>query len=147
MQQWIAIKNEIAVWLALDRDALHLLAGLGLHFLAAILLRRPLSNPLLWLAVLLVEIGNEAASGYADGLLEDWEIAGSLHDLWVVMVVPTLLLVLTRFLPVMFNRPKTRIVTSALPMLDRAAPRREIEDAEFSDIDEEPPAPKETGRS
>lgn len=147
MQQWLAIKNDIAAWISLDRDGLHLLGGLGLHLLAAILLRRPLSHPLLWLAVLLVEAGNEAASGYADGVLEDWEVAGSLHDLWVVMLVPTLLLVLTRFLPAMFNRPKTRVVTSALPMLDRAAPHREIEDAEFFDVDDEASAPNETGRS
>lgn len=81
MAEWIVLKDWLVDWFGLDRDAIHVLAGVAILFAAAALLRRPIASPWPWLCVLLIELANEAVSGLADGVLQDWEIAGSRHDL------------------------------------------------------------------
>lgn len=102
---WTTIKTEFAAWTGLDRDALHVYAGLLGSIVAAAVMRRTLASPLPWLLVLLAEVGNEASDMLHDGLIEQWEVDGARHDLWNTMVAPTLLLLLARFAPGLMSRP------------------------------------------
>jgi len=99
---WIQFKIDVEAWTGLHRDALHIYGALLGHLLAALLLRRTLASPLPWLMVLLFELANEAWDMLFDGLVEQWEIDGARHDIWNTMLLPTLLLILTRFLPRLF---------------------------------------------
>ena len=137
MQQWIAIKSEIVALLSLERDALHVYAGVAVQIVAALLLRRPIAHLAPWFVVLAVELLNEAVTGYADGLLEDWEIGGATHDLVNVMALPTALMLLARYAPGLFSRPRFHIVQQSVPMLEDRHDRRAIEDAEFTDVEDE----------
>jgi hypothetical protein len=96
---WEQVKNAIAIWTELERDALHIYAAVLLQIGSAALLRRSLASPLPWLAVLAAALGNEALDMRRDGLFEEWERTAALHDLWNSMVVPTILLLLARFAP------------------------------------------------
>ena len=136
MQEWIAFKDLIVASGGVDRDALHVFAAVAGQIAVAVLLRRPLSSLLPWLAVLVIELGNEAATALADGRIKDWERAASLRDLLLVMALPTLLFILCRFAP--------RLVAAAPPPAKRprllfpVGQRREDEviDAEFEEVAE-----------
>ena len=82
-----------------SRDALHILGGVGGQLLAAAVLRRSLSNPLPWLAVLVAQAANEAF----DLRYETWTDRpmwpGSVKDMLVTMLIPTVLLLLARYAP------------------------------------------------
>ncbi len=131
MQEWVSLKESVAAWVGIDHDALYILASVLLCIAAALITRRPLSSLLPWLAVLAVALANEAASGLADGVFEPRESLVSLHDLALVMAVPTALLLLGRFAPqIMCPRPDLRILVPAAP--DRR--RGSILDAEFEEI-------------
>ena len=93
------VKNAIATWTDLERDALHIYAAILLQIGSAALLRRSLASPLPWLAVLAAALVNELLDVRRDGVFEDWERAAALHDLWNSMLVPTILLLLARFAP------------------------------------------------
>jgi len=137
MQQWIAIKSEIVTLLSLGRDALHVYAGVGVQIVAAIILRRPIAHFAPWVVVLIVEMLNEAITGFADGLFEQWEIDGAIHDLCNVMALPTALMLLARLAPGLFSRPRFHIVQQSVQMLEYRHDRRAIEDAEFTDVEDE----------
>jgi hypothetical protein len=96
---WQQIKETIAVWTDLERDALHIYAALIAQVGSALLLRRSLAHWLPWLFVLALAIGNELLDMYGNGRVEDWEIDSAVHDLWNTMLLPTLLLLLARFAP------------------------------------------------
>lgn len=83
----------------LSRDALHIYAALLIQFLAAAITRRTVADFLPWACVLAFAIGNEWADIYSDELFEQWEQKAALHDLWNTILLPTLLLLLTRFAP------------------------------------------------
>lgn len=104
---WYHVKLVAMEATNLSRDALHIFGGLGGQILAAVLLRRTLASPLPWLVVLLVELANE----WFDLTYETWRDRpmwpGSIHDIWVTMLVPTLLLLLTRFAAGLFNPPQS----------------------------------------
>ena len=137
MQQWIDHKEALVTWAAVDRGALQVIASVLAVAMLALLLRRPLSSVLPWLLVLVLALGYEAAGGYADGLLQDWEIAGSIRDLALVMAVPTLLLLLCRFLPGLFHRPGRSAQRPPSPFLLPYTARAEEEriiDAEWEEI-------------
>lgn len=102
MLSWEQIKEVIAVWTDLERDALHIYAALLVQVGTALVLRRRLSHWLPWCVVLAFAVGNEWLDTYADDLVEQWEIDASLHDLWNTMLLPTLLWLLVRFAPRLF---------------------------------------------
>ena len=104
---WIAAKAQLATWTGLDRDALHVYAGMLGSIGAAAILRRTLASPLPWLLVLLAELANEAGDMLTDNLVEQWEIDGAKHDLWNTMVAPTLLLLTARFAPQLMRHAPT----------------------------------------
>ena len=99
MHEWILLKESIALWLGIDRGALSVLASLGLCLLIAGVSRRPIATGLPWLIVLLIELANEAATGFADGLFSSVELLHAGRDLLVFMAVPTALVLLGRFSP------------------------------------------------
>ena len=130
VQEWISIKSAIQSWAGIDSGAAHILASLFVLIGFAALLRRPLWSFIPWFAVLCLELANEAATRLADGTIEEWELAGSLRDVMLVMAVPTILLLLCRLAP--------RLVAPPPPPLraTRAPSRRgdTIIDAEFEEL-------------
>lgn len=130
VQQWISVKAVLQSWSGISNDALHVLLSVPALILLAALLRRPLWSLLPWAALLLLEILNEVATGLADGVIEDWEIRGSLRDVPLVMAVPTMLLLACRLAP--------KLVAPKKPAVDlvpiRYRERVEIIDAEFEEI-------------
>lgn len=96
---WTQIKDGIETATGLSRDALHIYSALFIQVASAALLRRRLSDWLPWLIVLILATANEYFDGYADSELERWEAKAGVHDLWNTMVIPTALLLLTRFAP------------------------------------------------
>ena len=96
---WKHIKDVIALWTELERDALHIYAALLGQVAAAFVLRRSLAHPAPWLFVLALAVGNEALDMRGDRVVEQWEWDAALHDLWNTMLLPSLLLLLARFAP------------------------------------------------
>jgi hypothetical protein len=93
------IKAAVAAWTGLERDALHVYASVIIQLGSAAILRRTLASPRPWLIVLLFALANEYLDMFKDNLVEDWEKAAALHDLWNTMLLPTLLLLVVRFAP------------------------------------------------
>ncbi|HEU0133945.1 MAG TPA: hypothetical protein VFR28_03910 [Allosphingosinicella sp.] len=96
---WQQIKETIAVWTGLERDALHIYAALLVQVGSALLLRRSLAHWAPWTAVLALAGANELLDIYGDDLVEAWELDAALHDLWNTMLLPSVLLLLSRFAP------------------------------------------------
>ena len=101
---WEAIKQAVATWTGLERDALHIYAAVIIQIGSAALLRRSLASPWPWLVVLAFALGNEWLDAHRDNLVEEWEKAAALHDLWNTMLLPSLLLVVARFAPRLMTR-------------------------------------------
>lgn len=87
--------------LSFHNDALHVMAGLALAIVFAAVLRRSLANWLPWLAVLAIELLNEAN----DYFFEIWtnavpqQFGEMTKDVALTMAMPTLVLVVARFWP------------------------------------------------
>lgn len=102
---WQQIKDVIAAWTGLERDALHIYAALLAQVGSALVLRRSLAHWAPWAFVLLLALGNELLDMFGDRLVEAWEVDAGLHDLWNTMLLPSLLLLLARFAPRTMARP------------------------------------------
>lgn len=102
---WQEIKEAIALWTNLERDALHIYAALLAQVASALVLRKRLSHWLPWTFVLALAVGNELLDMKGDELIEQWEVDAGLHDLWNTMLLPTLLLLLARFATHLFVPP------------------------------------------
>lgn len=100
------MKAAISLWTELERDALHIYAAILVQVAAAAALRRSLASLWPWLIVLAAALLNEALDITRDGVFEEWERVGALHDLWNTMLVPTLLALLVRFAPGLFARER-----------------------------------------
>jgi len=97
---WYQVKLFLEHASRISMDAWHILVGFILFILAARILRRSVADPLPWLAVLVLEIGNEAY----DLHVERWPNPGSqlgegIKDILLTMALPTLLLVVARLSP------------------------------------------------
>lgn len=103
---WEAIKQAVAAWTGLERDALHIYAAILIQIGSAALLRRTLASPWPWLVVLAFALANEWLDVQRDHLVEEWEKAASLHDLWNTMLLPSLLLLVARFAPRLMTRAR-----------------------------------------
>ncbi|TFI59917.1 hypothetical protein E2493_01300 [Sphingomonas parva] len=101
---WHLTKEWLSATTHLDMDALHVHAGVLLQIAVALLLRKRLSSPWPWLAVLAVTLANEIY----DYRYEVWPNRGdqraeSLRDLWNTLLLPSVILVIARYLPSLFS--------------------------------------------
>ena len=106
MRLWYEAKQFLQQLAAVSMDALHVLAGVVALIVFALLLRRPLSSWLPWSLVLALALMNEAS----DLWVEQWPSPGmqygeSASDIFVTMLLPTLLLRAVRRLPRLFASP------------------------------------------
>ena len=99
---WFNVKTAIEHSIAFHDDALHVIVGVLLQFAVAAVLRRPISGPLPWLAVLVLELINEAS----DLRWELWpkaersmQIGEGVKDVLLTMLIPSLLLLIARKFP------------------------------------------------
>jgi len=134
MQEWVNLKDLIASLSGLDRASLHVLASVPLYAALALLVRRPLTSLRPLLLLMLIAAANEVASGYADGILERWEIPGSLRDLVLVLALPAFLFVALRIRPLL-PRPRVTSVNRAIALVAPPGVRREvIIDADYEEV-------------
>jgi hypothetical protein len=90
---WTFDKIEIGRLTGLADDTLHTHAGLLVITLAALILRRPPWDWRCWLAALAVELLNETWDLFQPFYpTDEGNIPASLHDLWVTMLWPTIIL-------------------------------------------------------
>jgi hypothetical protein len=97
---WYQLKLFIEHASGISMDALHILVGVILFLLGAQLLRSSVGSFRPWLALLLIELCNEAY----DLHVELWPNLGSqlgegAKDILLTMIVPTLLLAIARWRP------------------------------------------------
>jgi hypothetical protein len=99
---WYEIKHAVEVFTGLNEDALHVHVGVLAQLLAAFLLRRSVASPWPWLFLLLAVGANE----WFDLNYETWpgserdrQFEESIRDAWNTMLIPTLLLLLSRCAP------------------------------------------------
>jgi hypothetical protein len=107
---WYQLKLFIEHASGISMDALHILVGFILFLLAARLLKTGARSLWPWLALLLLELGNEAY----DLHVELWPNLGSqlgegAKDILLTMALPTVILVATRW------RPQWLVGPSAMP--------------------------------
>lgn len=133
----------MSAWAGLDRDALHVVAAIPILLLAALIVRRPLSSVLPWLTVLVLCVADELVSGSRPG----GSLPASLRDIMLVMTMPTVLLILTRYLPALMV-PHTRSLRILLPLRGQPpAPKPAIVDAEYEEVSQEETVPAAAARS
>ncbi len=112
---WLSMKSFLADF-TVHKDALHIYAALVVQVGAALLTRRPVSSMIPWFAVLGAELANEALDLLMEKepYIHQWQIVGSMHDLLNTMVLPTVLLLLARYVPALFT-PRPRVDEIPLP--------------------------------
>ena len=105
---WMGVKG-LATDLTIAKDALHIYLAFVIQVSTAIVFRKPLSNSLPWLAVLLVELVNEGLDIWLgeELHLKQWQVDGAAHDLVNTMILPTVLLLLCRYSPGLFTRRRS----------------------------------------
>lgn len=97
---WGDSKTFLEHSIGFSHDALHVLVGLGLQLLGAVVLRTSLRSPWPWLMVLLLELVNE----WHDLRAERWpdlqmQWGEGVKDLLLTMALPTLMLIVARWAP------------------------------------------------
>ncbi len=100
--QWFELKNWLELSTGLDRDSLHIYAGVGVQLAVAFLLRRSLASPIPWLFVAAVALANE----YYDYAFVPEALHGNpdyyeeaVRDVWNTLLLPSVLLVIAKFYP------------------------------------------------
>jgi len=103
---WISFKYLVG-HLSVSKDALHIYVALIIQITTALMVRRSLSSFLPWTAVLFIELINEAFDLLfeKEPYIHRWQIEGSIHDLVNTMAIPTLLMLLVRYMPRLFASP------------------------------------------
>jgi hypothetical protein len=104
MVPWHQGKLFVEHALAIDHDALHILAGTLAWLILALLLRQPLTGWAPWLGVVAFNIWNEVV----DLTLERWSDPGwqygeTAKDLVLTMALPTVLMFAVRLRPDLFR--------------------------------------------
>lgn len=101
---WLALKLELAR-MPLEKDALHIYAALLIQVVAARLSGRSLGHLLPWLTVLGLELINEALDIVRGGepRLMPWQVVSGAHDVINTMILPTILMGLSRRQPALFD--------------------------------------------
>ena len=104
---WFEAKIAFERSIAFGHDALHVLAGVGVQLLAALVLRRSVAQWWPWLIVLALELLNEASDLHGEiwpDRLNQW--GESAKDLALTMALPAVLLLVSRFAPRLLVRTK-----------------------------------------
>jgi hypothetical protein len=110
MVSWHQVKLFIEYTVSLDHDALHVIVGLLLWLVLALLTRRPLASWVPWLLLLVVILWSESV----DLWTERWPDPGQQYgegakDLLITMLVPGVLMVAVRRRPDLFRaHPRSR---------------------------------------
>ncbi|MES2096920.1 MAG: hypothetical protein V4459_09175 [Pseudomonadota bacterium] len=92
---WTFDKTAISNWTGLPADALHVLVGMLILVLAAIMLRRPPWHWACWLVVFVAEAANEAYDLLQTHYpADEGNIPASLHDMWLTLLWPTVIVLL-----------------------------------------------------
>ena len=102
-QGWYQFKLFIEHASGISMDALHVIVGFVIFLIIARLLRCSIASPLPWLALLLLELGNEAY----DLKIELWpnlasQIGEAAKDIMLTLVLPTMVALLVRWMPALF---------------------------------------------
>ena len=105
--QWFTIKMWIEHSISFSPKALHPIVGVILQLAAAAMLRTSIARPAPWLIVLALELANE----WTDLTVDVWpnrgdQIAGSITDVMLTMVLPTVLLLAARYYPDILRRSR-----------------------------------------
>jgi len=100
MASWYKLKMFIEHASAFTSDSMHVVAGVVIQLLAAMLLRRSVGAWAPWLVVLCLAILNEGI----DLWIEQWpdlaiQYGESAKDILLSMALPTLLMLVSRFRP------------------------------------------------
>ena len=100
---WYQFKLFIEHASGISMDALHVIVGFVIFFVSARLLKSSIASPLPWLALLLLELGNEAY----DLKIELWpnlasQIGEAAKDIMLTLVLPTMVALLVRWMPALF---------------------------------------------
>lgn len=111
---WWDMKMWVEESTGLSMDALHVHAGVLAQLIFALILRRSISSVWPWLLVLLAALANE----WWDLTFEIWPTRDqqwqeSIRDVWNTMLLPTTLLVLSRFAPGLLVRKRPRSADAA----------------------------------
>ena len=99
---WFEIKNWLELSTGLDRDSLHIYAGVGVQLCVAFVLRRSLASPIPWMFVAIAALANEYHDYcFVSGALKDSQtyFDGTVRDIWNTLLLPSLFLVIARFWP------------------------------------------------
>jgi hypothetical protein len=97
---WLGLK-AVASDLGVEKDALHVYAAFFIQVGVAFALKRSLADWGPWLAVLGALLVNEYLDIFHGAEIEvhAWQLWGSCHDIINTMVLPTVLLLLSRLAP------------------------------------------------
>ncbi len=89
--QWFELKNWLELSTGLDRNSLHIYAGVGVQLTVAFLLRRSVASPIPWLFVAVVALANE----YYDHAFVPVALSGhqeifdeTVRDIWNTLLLP-----------------------------------------------------------
>jgi hypothetical protein len=109
MRAWYEAKMFIEHAIFFSSDALHVLVGMVVWVVIAMIWRQPLSNWRPWFALLVLLVLNEAV----DLWVERWpdlamQYGESAKDLLLTMALPTLVMILARSQPRLFSRSARR---------------------------------------
>jgi hypothetical protein len=116
---WYQFKLLIEHISGISMDALHVIVGFLLFVLVARLMKSSVAKPLPWIALLVLELGNEAY----DLKVELWpnlasQIGEGTKDIVVTMFLPTLVLLLARWAPDLFAPNSAKVALADNHMSD-----------------------------
>jgi hypothetical protein len=100
---WFEFKDWLELSTGLDRDSLHIYAGVGLQLAVAICLRRSLASVIPWLFVVVAACGNEYYDlSFVSEIPSDRNniyLDEAVRDISNTLLLPTILLLISRFWP------------------------------------------------
>ena len=102
---WNLIKS-MASEATLAKDALHIYVGFAIQVLSAALFRKTLASFLPWCIVFAAELVNEGLDLWfgEEAQVQPWQVDGAQHDILNTMVLPTALLLLSRYAGHLFTK-------------------------------------------
>lgn len=100
--QWFELKNWLELSTGLDRDSLHIYAGVGIQLAVAVILRRSLASPVPWLFAVGVALANEYYDYKVISVV--WGTGPEIYDeavrdIWNTLLLPSVLWLIARFFP------------------------------------------------